>query len=246
MKMETMTYLTASEKLSLAKSQIEKISIHVGAWTITASQSVEKDWHYYSKAWHRSHGPKVTILDRKITFQRKHGAGVMKRSVDLESWSGDFVANAIVSLGLEPKKPTTPIRVRLNKAYDAKLTETKRGYKIYSRTLLGQHHDWVIESPLGMIYHDADRGNLVKGLHKKIRNQSRKISGAIDWKKCRSLGFCETGIKQFCADFGLSIKGAYSPLEIHTRIKQNIQKALPYLRELKILADAVGYNAPEL
>lgn len=244
--METRKYLTASEELSLAKSQIEKISITIGVWTITSSQSVDKDWHYYSKAWHRSHGPKVTISDRKITFQRKHGAGVMKRSVDLESWSGDFVANAIVSLGLEPKKPTTPIRVRLNKAYDAKLTETKRGYKIYSRTLLGQHHDWVIESPLGMIYHDTDRSNLIKGLHKKIRSQSRKISGAIDWKKCRSLGFCETGIKQFCADFGLSIKSAYSPLEIHTRIKQDIQKAIPYLHELKILADAVGYNVPEL
>lgn len=246
MKMETKKYLTASEELSLTKSQIEERSITAGAWTITASQEVDKDWHYYSKAWHRSHGPKITISDRKLTFQRKHGAGVMKRSVDLESWAGDFVANAIASLGLGPKKSTTPLRIRLNAAYNAKLIEKKRGYKIYSRTLLGQHHDWVIESPLGMIYHDADRGNLVKGLHKKIRNQSRKISGAIDWKKCRSLGFCEAGIKQFCADFGLSIKAAYSPLEIHTRIKQDIEKALPYLHELKILADAVGYTAPEL
>lgn len=244
--METMTYLTASEKLSLAKSQIRERSIIVGAWTITSNQDVDKDWHYYGKAWHRSHGPKVTVSDRKLTFQRKHGAGILKRVVELSSWSGDFVANAIVSLGIEPKKPTTSLRIRLNKAYNAKLIEKKRGYKIYSRTLLGQHHDWVIESPLGMIYHDADRGNLVKGLHKKIRNQSRKISGAIDWKKCRSLGFCETGIKQFCADFGLSIKSAYSPLEIHTRIKQDIQKAIPYLHELKILADAVGYNVPEL
>jgi len=147
---------------------------------------------------------------------------------------------------VEPKKPNAPLRIRLNEAYDAKLVDTKRGYKIYSRTLLGQHHDWVIESPLGMTYHDVDRVNLIKGLHKKIRNQSRKISGAIDWDKCRSLGFCKEGIRQFCADFGFDIKSAYTPLEIHTRVKQNAQKAVPYLRELKILADAVGYNAPEL
>lgn len=237
---------TLSESLSLSGYSGRSYSLNWGTWTITTSQDIDEDWSYYSKAWHKSHGPKRTVSDRKITFSRKHGTGTMTRAVELDSWAGDFVANAIVALKLNTKKPVAPIRLRLNQAYDAKLVETKRGYKIYSRTILGQHHDWIIESPMGMTYHCCDRSKLIAGLHKKIRNQTREISGMINYKKVHSLGFCESGIKQFCTDFDLNIKNAYSPLEIHTRVKQNIEKAAKYLGELKILANAFGYHAPEL
>lgn len=146
---------------------------------------------------------------------------------------------------VEPKKPNAPLRIRLNEAYDAKLVDTKRGYKIYSRTLLGQHHDWVIESPLGMTYHDVDRVNLIKGLHKKSATNHAKYQERLIGTNADHLDSAKRGLGNSALILG-SISNRHTPRSRYTRVKQNAQKAVPYLRELKILADAVGYNAPEL
>lgn len=214
-------------------------------WTYTKDETVEKDWNFYSKAWHRAHGPKVTISNRRVIFTSDAGE---VRTVELNAWRGDWLARAVVEAGLEPATKT-PLAVRLNKAYDAVLLAEKRGYRTYQRTLLGQVVDYVIVSPMGVTFHHADRAQLVSGLHQKIRASMRPASlpgrSMLSLSVVKALGFCDSGIRAFCDTFGLSIKGEYSPREIEARVRADVEAARPFIRELEILSRAIGYNVIE-
>jgi len=58
--------------------------------------------------------------------------------------------------------------------------------------------------------------------------------------------FCDDGIKSFCSEFGFNVKQSYTPNEIYSRVKTDLSRAMPYLAELKTLANAVNFQAPEL
>jgi len=216
-----------------------------GGWWLRRETIEDRDWEKYSKSWHRTHGPAVTVTARRVTIARMV-AGVPERHVvNLATWSGDWRARAIVEAGLAPTS-SVPLAIRLHRAYDAELVSTRHGYRIYRRTLLGQAMDWVAVAPLGTTYHHETREGLIRGLHDKLRNRELKITGRlIDWAKCRSLGFCETGIRAFCDAFGLSPRGAYAPEEIERAVRSNPGAATPYLAELKTLATALGFAIPE-
>lgn len=213
-----------------------------GPWFYTVNTFEDKDYHYYSKAWHRRYGPKVTV-SHSITFARMF-RGKPKLLKKIIEKRGDYAVNAAVDLGiLKPVKSKVPLKIRLKNVYDAKQIATKRGYKIYERTLCKEHVDYVIVSPMGVVYHDSKRSNLIKGLHAKIRASAKAMSihGYIDWKACKKLGFCDAGIKAFCDDFGLSTKQSYSPAQIEQAVRANPNLASPYLAELKTLANAYHY-----
>lgn len=204
--------------------------------------------HCWSKSRHRQYGPKVTILDRKITFSRPWGKGTQQKVVDLNSWAGNFVLNSLVKAGLAPKKPKTPLSVRLHKAYDAKLIKTIRGYKIYQRTLLNEPVDYVILAPMGTTYHSEQYKQLFKGLFAKIRAAKRKVNlgdGLIDWSLCKKLGFCDDGIKAFCNEFDFDYKKAYTPREVESAVRRDLEKAAPFMAELKVLAEAFNHSIKE-
>lgn len=215
----------------------------VGNWTITTSQDIDANRNYYSKAWHRKYGAKFTVSNRQITFTRPHGRGTLTKTMKLKSWSGDYVARAVIEFGLEPKRPKFPLSIRLNKAYDATFLREKHGFKFYARTLLGEVVDYVIVSPLGTTYHDDIENNLTKGLRKKIKNRARKLRGElIDWTVCKKLGFCDSGLKEFCNLYGLNTRSIYTPEEIERVIRKRPKLATPFLSELKTLARAVNYQ----
>lgn len=218
----------------------------LGVWNYVASETEDKDWSFYSKAWHRSYGPKITTI-RHIEFTRLFRGKIKSVAVEPSGWRGDFIVAAAIELGLiKPVVSKYPLRVRLTKFHDATLISNKRGYKIYSRKLAKTHVDYVIESPLGMIYHDVNRANLVKGLHAKIRAASKRIvlpdSKKIDWVVCKSLGFCDAGIKAFCSEFGFNPKSAYLPEIIEKAVRSDMDAAAPFLAELKTLAHAINYK----
>ncbi len=217
----------------------------LNTWTLQTSQAIDKDNNFYSKSWHRQHGSKFSVLGRYVTFSRKCGRGVMTKTVMLSSWSGNYLENAIVEAGLAPKKSKFPLTIRLHKAFDANLIRSVRGYKIYERTLLNVAVDYVIVSPMGVTYHDDKKSNLIKGLFNKIRATTKNIkfsSEKIAWDDCKRLGFCNSGIKSFCSDFGLDIKHHYTPLQIEAAVRKKPNLAQPYLYELKILASAYNYS----
>lgn len=219
-------------------------SINLGVWTIQAAENGAWNNNKYSKSWHRSHGGVWEVEGRTITISRPWGRGEIKKTVELESWQGDFLAKAIIEAGLQPKSYNAPKSVRLNDAYDAKHIETKRGYKIYSRTLLGAHVGYVIVSPNGVTFHHESRKELVRGLSNKIQARVQaSFSKEINWKLVRELGFCKEGIREFLSITGLKEEKSYSPREVHTAIKNvGYQAVSHFSSELNTLAKACKYD----
>ncbi len=191
------------------------------------------------------------VFGRNVEFRRINpGTGEKEcRLVKLPSWRGNWLAAAVVQADLAPESPQAPLKIRLHPAYDARLIDEKRGYKIYSRTLAGAHVDYCIVSPMGVTYHDVDRSRLIAGLREKTRTAFSRLrlpGGGIDWKLCKKLGFCDAGIKSFCDAFGFDVKGVYSPEQIYSAVKRHADRAAPFLYELRALASAVGIKVPEL
>lgn len=231
-------------------SSIYGVGIHRlgNGWFYRQNEEAEADYHAYSKEWHRAHGPKVTISNRRVSFRRINPETGEKeiKTAHMDSWRGDWLAQAIIKADLQPDNPNAPLAVRLHAAYDAELIKTSHGYRIYRRTLVGKFVDWVIIAPLGTTYHSQDRKVLLAGVHAKIRAKKASLEGRmIDWNKCRKLEFCETGILAFCDLFNLNPKSSYTPEEIERVVRANPSAAAPYLPELRTLAQAVGFVVPE-
>jgi hypothetical protein len=227
-----------------ASSNTEKSNVRmIGGWIATAWQEEEKDWSFYSKAWHRSHGPKVTITGRFVRFTSPTGKKV--KTVELDGWRGNWQAKALLASGLvKPKKGQ--MHLRLNEAFDIKIVEKRREYKLYERTLKGEHVDYCLVSPLGMTYHAESFAACLKGLKRKRRAQRRKSAATISWDFCRGLGFCKEGIKEFCSVFGFSLGESYTPKEVYEAIALNPLKAASFESELKTLAHVVGFTIPQI
>ena len=137
----------------------------IAGWTVTAWQEESKSWNYYSESWHRSHGPKVTITGRFVCFTSS--TGKKTKTVELDSWRGNWQVKALVLAGLvEPKKGQ--MHIRLNEAFEIKIVKKARGYKLYERTLKGEFVDYCLVSPLGQTYHADSYQACLKGLAKTI------------------------------------------------------------------------------
>jgi len=218
---------------------------NIAGWFYTTKTDVEKDYNRYSKGWHRKYGAAKTIV-HTVTFARMGSDGQIEtKHHNPKTLNGEYAVNAAIALDIiEPVKSKVSLKIRLKNVFDASLVADKRGYKIYSRTLAGQHYDWVIVSPMGVVYHDNDRDALIEGLRLKIRAAASKLSldgPLINWDACKKLGFCDTGIKSFCADFGLNTQQKYTPKEIEAAVRANPGRAYPYMAELRTLAEAYNY-----
>lgn len=218
----------------------------LGEWYVRSYEDAEKDWNAYSKAWHRSYGPKVTVTARRVIFTRPKGRyGVERREVEVAAWRGHWLLNAAIEAGIvQPHRGLA--HVRLHPAYDAELIRETRGHRLYRRTLAGDFVDFVLVSPLGQTFHAPTVAEAFAGLRSKLEAKAREKVATLTFAYARKLGFCEAGIKEFARAFSLDIRGRYTPDEIAAAVRADPEAAAPYLPELRTLAEAVGYRAPEL
>ena len=234
----------------LAKSPIhnDPLGFHtvIGGYLFVSSEVEVCDWHYYSKAWHRAYGPKKIITDRKVTIYRYNGRCKnplqVASVVEFDGWRGNVLLSAIKSSGLfSVKKSQATLSVRLNKFYDAKLVREIDHIKIWKRTLLETHVDYcaVLND---VTYHASTIRGAVRGLHTKIKAAAKRKNSPINLKLCKDLGFCDTGIKTFCAAFNLDIHDSFSPAEIEILVKEYPKKAEPFESELRTVAKVLDYR----
>jgi hypothetical protein len=220
----------------------DQSGVTIGGWSVKAWEETEASWDYYSKAWHRSHGPKITVVGRFVEFTSE--SGKQTRKVSLDSWRGNWQLKALLLAKLvTPRKGR--MNIRLNEAVEIKRLGFKMGLTFYSRHVKGELLDYAVESPMGMTYHASTPAECVKGLRLKRAEIERKKTAVIDWKFLRSLGFCEEGIKSFCDLFGFDTNDRVTPQEVYDRVKVNPAKATPFLPELERLAKAVDLNLPQ-
>jgi hypothetical protein len=214
----------------------------IGGWSVIAWQEEEKDWNFYSGSWHRSYGSKITITGRFVKFISP--SGKKSKTVELDSWRGNWQLKAIVAAGLV-KSQKGQMNIRLNEAFEIKKFGKKSNITFYVRTLKGEIFDYCAVTPLGMTYHAESPIACIKGLKIKRAALQRKEVAVINFNFLKALGFCDTGIKEFCSIFGFSVKDSVTPDEVYDRVKANPAAAVPFLVELKTLAETIGYSVPE-
>ncbi len=220
--------------------------IIAGGFLFVQSESIDENWHYYSKSWHRAHGPKRIISDRKITIYKYKSRAKEKLQVaavvDFDGWYGNVLLSAIKQSRLF-SVPTSKISlsVRLDKIYDAKLIRTVGHIQIFERTLLGNHVDYCAVLN-GVTFHADTVRAAVHGVHTKIKSAAKKRNSPINLKLCKELGFCDSGIKQFCNVFHIDMHGSYSPTEIESLVTSRPVDAAPFESELRTVAKTLNYK----
>lgn len=215
----------------------------IGEWIISSDEAISWDNNCYSKAWHRQHGGKKVVDYRLVMIRRLAADGsIEKRDIKIDGWRGQWALKALVESGVvAPVKVAAKLKpVQLNAAFDVRLVRTVMGISIYERTLLGEHHDYCAVAG-SVTFHAGSIRAALKGLHKKTTEVQIRKNSPINWDFCKQLGFCDTGIREFCADFGINSKGSYSPDTIRDLVKADLSTAAKYENELRKVAQVLDY-----
>jgi hypothetical protein len=217
-------------------------------WWISAEQRESRSRSAYSKTWHRQHGPKVTVTGRIVRIRRFDPAAgkVENRDVRIDSWRGNWLLGAVIEAGIvAPVKVPAKLRpVQLHPAFAVEPVRTLGGVAIYRRLLGGQPYDFCVLWH-GLAYHAETPRECLKGLRQKLQEVERRENAPIDWALCKSLGFCDEGLRQFCRDFDLDPKGRYMPEELRAAVEKDLSSAAKYREELHKIARTVGYAVPQ-
>lgn len=220
--------------------------ITLGKFIFEKDETITWDNNRYSKSWHRKFGGVKEVSNRTITIYKKDGRARGGRKqlavVPFDAWRGNVLLAAIKQSGLFTVTASkAPLSVRLDKFYDAKCVRTIGNIKIWHRTLLGEHVDYCAVVN-GVTFHAYKKKTAVKGLCEKIKKAAQLKNEPISYKLCKELGFCDPGIRAFCDDFGLDIKGTYSPEYIESIVKARPDLAAPFAHELRVVAKALNYQ----
>jgi hypothetical protein len=215
-----------------------------GDWVIRVREDVSYDNNKYSKSWHRAHGGAKSVDARWVLIRRVTADGTLEsHDITVNAWRGNYLLDALIQAGVVPDTKA-PLRITLHRAFNVRTIRQGRILKIYERTLGGKHIDYCIVAG-DYTFHAGTVREAIAGLRKKIAAATLKAKGqAIDLALCKSLGFCDTGVRDFAAAYDLDLKSTYSPAEIERRIRQNPDAAAPYRSELRTLANAIGYTIP--
>lgn len=213
----------------------------IGNYAFCCGAMEEKDWNYYSQAWHRAHGPKITVSNRTIKV-RKLGRKNVIKEFHLTRWSQSEILKVIAeTFGVAEVKLSRDLKkFQTSKYFDVKRSKKVNGYQIYKQTI-GKYtighvaYDAVTDTH----YHDYTIEDAVQGLTSKIEKTTQdKIADAkqivtADYAHKR-WGFCFPGMTEFAEAAGLDINGSYSIAELK-KATQNVSRDIKvkYSRELK-------------
>lgn len=237
---------------------IEKHSDPTGLWIeisyrtdyrVLVTADVEEDWNAYSKAWHRSYGPKRTTENRRIEFysQNKSGEWVLRKTHALDSFRGQFLAKAIAEeLGVPTSREKGfRRRVQLNDLYRIEQVADD----LYVRTIAGAVYDYVAVKGDEETYHAPTADEAREGLARKLEEAARLQEAAakgelISARMGRRLGFCEEGMREFARAVGLKYSGEYTIDDFAEAVRRaawdDAYVLYQYHTELRTLASHVG------
>lgn len=187
---------------------------------------------------------KLVCTDRAVIIRDKKKVVFSKT---LKTYSGNFILNAIeeyLCFKVEKIKiPPTLRPVQLNpkmKVIEI-INMDNSSFRSFKRLFAGVHYDYCVLRG-GITYHGTTLNQCYAGWKKKkaIADRAREADGKkIDMKYCRRLGFCESGVKGFCAVNGLDSSGEYTIAELKRIVKKKLWHNKDYygseLRQVGIL-----------
>jgi len=161
----------------------------------------------------------------------QHGlAGLSERKISYEA-RGNWLPKIIIDLlGITPQRQRELAHIQLDPHYRVSLKRKIAGIEIWQRTLAGEIIDYCAVRGKDT-YHASTQSEAVKGLAAKLATPGSRRE-VIDMDYALSLGFCRTGVEQFCADYGLNCTCAYRRSEVQALIVSGNGRAKKYEREL--------------
>ncbi len=193
--------------------------------------SEDKDWNYYSKKWHRQHGPKITIASRRVTFYKKG----FTKTIYIDSFRGDYILKAYIEAFKVRKihyKDTKKKRLQLDPHFKIRKIKEVCGVELYARLLNNFTYDYVAYYK-NTTFHAFTKKEAIAGLKNKINKKFKTDKEILTYKDGKKLGFCDTGIRSFCEVNGLDCNGSYTRAELKKIVAENREANKPFVAELK-------------
>jgi hypothetical protein len=190
--------------------------------TVRVDWTEDTDWEYYAKSYGR---PKNTYSNRQVIFKTINKLGkVVELSYPLTTFAGAFMEKAIASyFGITKIKCPNELK-SLQLADYFTITETNaiNGYRLFKRSIGTVLWDYaILDTKTGTTYHASESDQLVSGLRKKLEAKLSHETAIINRKTGYDLGFCDTGMKQFCSDNSIDLDGSYTRSELRNIVIQH-------------------------
>lgn len=188
-----------------------------------------------------SHGlGKLVRTDRKVVIRNKRG--VMFSKV-LKTYAGNFILNAIEEcLNFKVEKirvheKLKPVQLNPNMRVIEKINTDNPHFRIFERTFASIHYDYCILRD-GITYHGTTIEQCIAGWKKK-KALSKVGVRIINMKSARALGFCRSGIIEFCAENNIDSHDDYTISELKIIVNKNLSHNKNYygqeLRQVGVL-----------
>lgn len=224
-------------KASNSYNGVDKYCVVNGHY-ITVTQSESTDWNAYSKGWHNSHGPKRTIDSREVNF---YNDGKIKYSIEVKTFAGNYLIDAIIEgQKILEQKIKGLAKVQLNKHFSVILIRKVLNVEIFERKLGDAQIDFCALYK-NETFHAATISATIAGLQKKLKANIYFDREKINKELGFELGFCETGIKEFCTDNNLNFDSTYSRKYLRNIVIANrSENCKKYASELKKIGIALN------
>ena len=131
--------------------------------------SKDEDWKCYSEIWHKKHGPKITISNRRVTFKRKG----FTKTIYIDSFRGDYILKAYIEAFKVRKihyKDTKKKRIQLDPHFKIRKLKEVCGVELYVRLLNNLTYDYVAYCKK-TTFHAFTKKEAIKGLKNKINKK---------------------------------------------------------------------------
>lgn len=252
--------VTMNELASNTLTQAQHDYGYINGYLWSTKTQTHDDWNAYSKKYHARYGPKKTVIGRSVTFAKvtgtfeepRHigGLGIRQSEVferitiELDSFRGNWLLDAAIKAGILQSNETL-MNARLHAAYTLESYKETDTINVYKRYLGDIFVGYVVAGKgklKAITYHHRAGVACVEGWRKKAKLAAMPASEKakmVTAKLARKLGMCGEGIKQFCRDTGLSVKGSYN-LQSIIDAATTAKVTQKYKYELNKLQEHVG------
>ena len=156
--------------------------------------------------------------------------GLVERNISYEA-RGNWLLKIVADLlQITPERQRGLSHIQLDPHYRITLSRHIAGIEIWERTLAGEVVDYCAVRGKDT-YHAAAPREAVHGLAQKLAAPGTRRE-KIDMDYALALGYCRTGVDQFCEDYGLDAEATYTRADIQALIVAGNGRAEKYHREL--------------
>lgn len=153
-----------------------------------------------------------------------------ERKINYEA-RGNWILKIITDLlGITPERQRGLSHIQIDPHYRVERIRKIAGVEIWRRTLAGETIDYCAVQGKDT-YHTVTPREAVHGLSAKLATPGSRRE-IIDMDYALALGFCRTGVEQFCDDYNLDCAASYNRAEIQSLIKAGNGRAEKYSRDL--------------